>query len=164
MGSNPRGAAIINRSMKKLLLACLLLITTPVYASVMWPSDEPQKGPYFFRIIKVIDGDTVQFDAPFLPVELGQVLSIRILGVDTPEKGSRAHCDKEAALADRASEFTTRVVMSAKTHQIVIKSWDKYGGRVLGDVLLDGQSLSKMLIDNQYALPYDGTKKPDWCK
>lgn len=139
--------------MKKLLLACLLLTATPAYAN-----------PYDYRIIRVIDGDTVQFDAPFLPDELGKTLSIRVVGVDTPEKGSRAKCNKEAQLAERASEYTTRVVMSATKHQIIIKGWDKYGGRVLGDILLDGQSLSKMLIDNHYALPYDGTKKPNWCE
>ena len=150
--------------MKKLLLSCLLFITTPAFADIMWQGTEPEKSPYNYRIIRVIDGDTVQFDAPFLPVELGRVLSIRVLGVDTPEKGSRAKCNKEALLAERASEFTNRMVMSAKVHQIVIKQWDKYGGRVLGDVLLDGQSLSKMLIDNRYAVPYNGAKKPDWCK
>lgn len=150
--------------MKKLLLACLLLITTPAFADIMWQAPEPTKGPYNYRIIRVIDGDTVQFDAPFLPSELGQVLSIRVLGVDTPEKGSRAKCNKEAELAARASEFTTRVVMTATTHQIVIKQWDKYGGRVLGDVLLDGKSLSQMLIENGYAVPYHGEKKPSWCK
>lgn len=150
--------------MKKLLIACLLLISTPAYATMMWQAPEQSKGPYDYRIIRVIDGDTVQFDAPFLPVELGQVLSIRVLGVDTPEKGSRAKCEKEALLAERASEFTKRVVFTATHHQIVIKSWDKYGGRVLGDVLLDGQSLSKMLIDNGFAVPYFGEKKPSWCK
>ena len=150
--------------MKKLLLACLLLIATPASASMMWQAPEPTKGPYNYRIIRVIDGDTVQFDAPFLPTELGKVLSIRVLGVDTPEKGHRAKCSKEAALAERASEFTNRVVFSAKTHQITIKQWDKYGGRVLGDVLLDGKSLKDMLISNNYAVPYNGAKKPDWCK
>lgn len=139
--------------MKKLLFACLLLIATPAYAN-----------PYDLRIIRVIDGDTVQIDAPFLPDELGKVLSLRILGVDTPEKGLRAKCDKEAALAERASEFTKRVVFTATKHQIVIKGWDKYGGRILGDLILDGVSLKTLLIDNHYAVPYNGDKKPNWCK
>ena len=156
--------ASISMIMKKLMLAFFLLTVTPAYATMMWQAPEQTSGPYEYRVIRVIDGDTVQFDAPFLPTELGQVLSLRVLGVDTPEKGSRAHCDKEALLAERASEFTKRVVFSATRHQIVIKGWDKYGGRVLGDLLLDGVSLKDMLISNNYAVPYNGAKKPDWCK
>lgn len=139
-------------AMRKLLLALLLSISTPALAN-----------PYDFRVIRVIDGDTVEFDAPFLPIELKRTLSLRILGVDTPEKGSRAQCDEEARLAERASDFTKRVVFGATKHQIVIKGWDKYGGRVLGDILLDGVSLRRMLIENNHALPYDGGRKPDWC-
>lgn len=155
-GSSPVGVATFSKlssCMKKLLFACLFLISTPAFAN-----------PYDYRIIRVIDGDTVEFDAPFLPDELGKVLSLRILGVDTPEKGSRAKCEKEAQLAERASEFTKRVVFTATKHQIVMKQWDKYGGRVLGDLLLDGVSLKDLLINNHYAVPYDGAKKPDWCK
>jgi endonuclease YncB( thermonuclease family) len=138
--------------MKKILLA-LLLLATPAMAN-----------PYDYRVFRVIDGDTVQFDAPFLPEELGKSLSLRILGVDTPEKGFRAKCEQEAALAERASEFTKYVVFTAKKHQIIIKKWDKFGGRVLGDLLLDGKSLRELLIENNYAVPYNGAKKPNWCE
>ena len=41
---------------------------------------------YDFDITRVIDGDTVAFAAPFLPEPLKQELSIRVYGVDTPEK------------------------------------------------------------------------------
>ena len=46
-------------------------------------------NPYDYRVIRVLDGDTVEFDAPFLPKELKQVLKLRIEGVDTPENVSR---------------------------------------------------------------------------
>lgn len=141
--------------MKRFLILLLLLIPATTAALA---------NPYDFRIIRIIDGDTVEFDAPFLVPELRKVLSLRVLGVDTPEKGSRAHCNKEAILAERATEFTTRVVGAATKHQIIIKGWDKYGGRVLGDILLDGVSLKDMLISKGYALPYDGGTKPDWCQ
>ncbi len=139
--------------MKHFLLFLLILIT-PAHAA----------NPYDYRVFRVIDGDTVQFDAPFLPEELGKHLSLRILGVDTPEKGFRAQCEKEALLAERASEFTNRVVFSATKHQIVIKKWDKFGGRVLGDLFLDGVSLKDLLISNGFAVPYNGAKKPSWCE
>lgn len=139
--------------MKHLLLALLLFIT-PAQAA----------NPYDLRVIRVLDGDTVEIDAPFLPVELKQVLKLRILGVDTPEKGFRAQCEKEALLAERATEFTQRVVFGATKHQVILKQWDKYGGRVLGDLLLDGKSLRELLLENNYAVPYNGAKKPSWCE
>jgi endonuclease YncB( thermonuclease family) len=39
----------------------------------------------------------------------------------------------------------------------------KYGGRVLGDVIIDGEPLSKKLIASGYAIPYDGGTKKSWC-
>jgi endonuclease YncB( thermonuclease family) len=41
--------------------------------------------------------------------------------------------------------------------------WDKYGGRVLGDVLLNGQSLRQLLIANGFAREYYGEAKTSWC-
>jgi endonuclease YncB( thermonuclease family) len=41
--------------------------------------------------------------------------------------------------------------------------WDKYGGRVLGDVILDGKSLREMLIEKGYAREYYGEAKTSWC-
>lgn len=137
--------------MKKLLLL-LTLISTSVSAEV-----------YTYPITRVIDGDTVEFKAEFLPKPLKPVLSIRVLGVDTPEKGFRAKCTSEAAKGKSASEFTKHLVSEAKVQQISIKEWDKYGGRVLGDVILDGKSLSEELIKNGYARAYFGEKKESWC-
>jgi len=45
----------------------------------------------------------------------------------------------------------------------VIMDWDKYGGRVLGDVILNGQSLRAMLIQNGFAREYYGEAKTSWC-
>ncbi len=46
-------------------------------------------NPYNLSITRVIDGDTVEFNAPFMPDPLPKKLSIRVLGVDTPEKVHR---------------------------------------------------------------------------
>lgn len=114
-------------------------------------------------ITRVVDGDTVGFQAPFLPAPLKQELSIRVFGVDTPEKGFRAQCPSEAQRGEAATQFTKTAVASAKTRQIVLMDWDKYGGRVLGDVLLDGRSLRSMLIQNGFAREYYGEAKQSWC-
>jgi endonuclease YncB( thermonuclease family) len=42
--------------------------------------------------------------------------------------------------------------------------WDKFGGRVLGDIILDGQSLRASLITNGFAREYYGEEKQSWCK
>lgn len=139
--------------MYKLLLAFLLL----------FPAVSQAQSLYDFRVIRVLDGDTVEIDAPFLPIELKQVLKLRIIEVDTPEKGSLAKCQKEAELSLAATRFTQRVVSSSTKHQIKLVSWDKYGGRVLGDLYLDGKSLKDMLLKTGHARPYDGGKKASWC-
>jgi endonuclease YncB( thermonuclease family) len=46
---------------------------------------------------------------------------------------------------------------------VVLYSWDKFGGRVLGDILLNGQSLRMMLIQNGFAREYYGEAKTSWC-
>lgn len=137
--------------MYKLLL--LFLLTTAAQAET-----------YDYPITRVIDGDTVEFQAPFLPAPLKPLLSIRVLGVDTPEKGVRAKCPEEAALGEAASKFTKKMVIDSKKHQVTLVKWDKFGGRVLGDVILDGKSLSVELIKQGYARPYFGDKKASWCK
>ena len=120
-------------------------------------------NPYDYKVTRVIDGDTVAFEAKFLPAPLKPELSIRVLGVDTPEKGSRAACPQEAAAAEKASAFTKNKIAKANKIQIELKSHDKYGGRVLGDVIIDGERLSALLIANGHARAYHGEKKSSWC-
>lgn len=138
--------------MKKLIILVLATFSTLAIAN-----------PYDYKIIRVSDGDTVVFEAPFMPAPLKPQLSLRVLGVDTPEKGARAQCPSEDALAQKASAFTKDAIAKAKKVQIEIKEHDKFGGRVLGDVIIDNQSLSKMLIDNGLARAYFGEKKSSWC-
>jgi endonuclease YncB( thermonuclease family) len=117
-----------------------------------------------YKINRVIDGDTVEIAVDFLPDPLPPKLSIRVLGIDTPEKAPRAQCEAEAKKAAEASAFTKSAVALAQTIEVEIKSWDKYGGRVLGHVLLDGHSLSEMLIGAGLARPYKGEAKTSWCE
>lgn len=117
-----------------------------------------------FKITRVKDGDTVEFEAKFLPAPLKPVLSLRILGVDTPEKAPRAKCPAEAAGGLAATNFTKDKVAEAKEVLIELHSWDKFGGRVLGDLIIDGKKLSAMLIEQKLARPYHGEAKKSWCE
>jgi len=145
--------------MKKTAFVLALIFASTVFAA----NKEPEHVEYDYKITRVIDGDTVAFEAPFLPAPLKQELSIRVYGVDTPEKGFRAGCSSEAERGESASKFTKDKIKNAKKIQVSIISWDKYGGRVLGDIIIDGVSLRKMLIDNGYAREYYGDKKKSWC-
>ena len=118
---------------------------------------------YNYEITRVIDGDTVAFAAPFLPEPLKKELSIRVYGVDTPEKGWRAECEAEAKWGEKASQFTRDQLNNAKKLQVAIAKWDKFGGRVLGDIIIDGKSLRYMLIEKGFAREYYGDKKESWC-
>ena len=144
--------------MKKIIIIALLAISTIAHAQKQKPMNI-----YDFPITRVIDGDTVAFQANFLPPPLKQELSIRVFGVDTPEKGFRAQCPSEDQRGQAATAFTKNAISKAKKHQVAIADWDKYGGRVLGDILLDGQSLRMMLIQNGFAREYYGEAKTSWC-
>ena len=89
-------------------------------------------------------------------------LHVRIWGIDTPEKGFRAQSEHEKQLGLKASEFTKNAVANAKEIKINLIMWDKFGGRVLGDVIIDGKSLRQLLLDNHLAREYYGDKKKSW--
>ncbi len=130
---------------------------------VAFAQKTPQGVTYDAQIVRVNDGDTVVIAAPFLPAPLKPELAVRIFGVDTPEKGFRAQCPSEDARGQAATEFTKKAVSASTQRQVVLYGWDKFGGRVLGDIILNGQSLRTMLIKNGFAREYFGEAKQSWC-
>jgi endonuclease YncB( thermonuclease family) len=139
-------------------LALVMALTTPVVAQ-----KTPVGVTYDTTIVRAVDGDTIVIAAPYLPAPLKPELGVRIFGVDTPEKGFRGKCESEKQRGEQASEFTKLVIKSTKKHQVVLYDWDKFGGRVLGDILLDGMSLRALLIKNGFAREYFGDAKQSWC-
>jgi endonuclease YncB( thermonuclease family) len=124
---------------------------------------QPQGVTYDAQIVRINDGDTVVIAAPFLPAPLKPELAVRVFGVDTPEKNHLAKCESEKQRGLAATEFTKKMVSQSQQRQVVLYSWDKFGGRVLGDILLNGQSLRMMLIQNGFAREYFGEAKTSWC-
>jgi endonuclease YncB( thermonuclease family) len=146
--------------MKKLLL---VLLAVPFF--VFAQGKKPPRGVVYDTVItRIIDGDTVAIEAGFLPPPLKPELSVRIYGIDTPEKGHRAQCAEENALGQAATELTKKSIANSRKRQVFLISWDKYGGRVLGDIILDGRSLREILIANGVAREYYGAAKTSWCK
>lgn len=144
--------------MKKII--ALLLASFSIVALA-----QQQKTGVMYNVVltRVIDGDTVAFQANWLPDPLKKELSLRVFGVDTPEKGFRAKCPQEDQRGQAATAFTKQAINSSQNKQILLMDWDKYGGRVLGDLLLDGKSLRQMLIANGFAREYYGEAKTSWC-
>ena len=143
--------------MKKLLALALLV---PVLA---FAQKTPQGVTYDAKILRVNDGDTVVIAAPFLPAPLKPELAVRVFGVDTPEKGFRAQCPSEDQRGQAATAFTKNAVATTQKHQVILYGWDKFGGRVLGDLILNGVSLRAELIRNGFAREYYGEAKQSWC-
>jgi len=143
----------------KRLLGLILLV--PILAMAQ---KTPQGVTYDAQILRVNDGDTVVISAPFLPKPLKPELAVRIYGVDTPEKGFRAQCPSEDQRGQSATAFTKQAVASTQKHQVTLYAWDKFGGRVLGDIILNGVSLRAELIRNGFAREYFGDAKQSWCQ
>ena len=147
----------MKKNIKEIYISILLSVVIMLTASPLM-AKEVEMTIYDYKITRVIDGDTVAFEANFLPAP-----SIRVFGVDTPEKSWRAECPKEAAWGEEASQFTKDMLNAATVIQVAIYKWDKYGGRVLGDIIIDGKSLRHMLIAEGFAREYYGDKKVSWC-
>jgi micrococcal nuclease len=133
----------------KYLLPIFLLISTPAQAiEYLWP------------IKQVVDGDTIEIIIPNFPLKM----YVRVAGIDTPEKAPKAKCEKEDRLAVKASDFTKKLIANAQEVSFSGIKHDKYGGRVLATVELDGVDLSASLIEAGLARSYHGEKKKGWCK
>ena len=106
------------------------------------------------------DGDTCYITMKSLPKSLSK-MTVRILGIDTPEL--RGKCAKEKELAMKAKIFANLIFLEARKIEFKDLKWDKYGGRILSNVYLDGYLYADMIINEQLAVPYDGGKKEGWC-
>lgn len=117
-------------------------------------------GPYQATVDKVIDGDTLKLTVALWP-GLNQSISLRLDGIDTPEKRGSPDCEK--VLAKKATEFTREFVRAGK---VVVSdvSLGKYAGRALGSVAVDGKDLVKALIQAGHGRAYDGGKRGSWCQ
>ena len=136
--------------MKKMLGCFAFIISTTVCAQ-----------EFAWKIDRVIDGDTFAVQVKDMPADLK--LSVRVIGIDTPEKGKKAKCDKEALLGKQATEKAKEIFAAAKKVTFSNIKWDKYGGRVDAKVTVDGKDYSQMMIDLGLAKPYFGEKKESWC-
>ena len=117
---------------------------------------------YGAKILKVVDGDTVDID-----IDLGFGVwlrdeRVRLYGIDTPESRTRDLEEKKYGLAAKA--FVENYLQG---ENIILrtKTYDSKGkfGRILGDLYVDGKehTLCESLLHNHHAVEYYGQSKDE---
>ena len=123
-----------------------------------------QNNEYDVKVIKVVDGDTVDVD---IDLGFGVTLTderVRIMGIDTPESRTR---DKVEDLFGEAAKERLKVLM--KDGGKLIPTEDRKGedmkgkfGRILGDFRIgDGRKVTDILIEEGHAVAYFGGSKEE---
>jgi len=119
---------------------------------------------YKVKVVKVVDGDTVDVD---IDLGFGVWLKderVRIMGIDTPESRTRDKVEKKFGLASKArlKELLDKTAI-LKT-QVNKNGEDMKGkfGRILGDfVSNDGRMVTDILVEEGYAVAYFGGSKEE---
>ena len=113
------------------------------------------------RVIKVYDGDTITIASkvPNLKHSLIYKFSVRLNGIDSPE--IKSNNKDEKIIAIKARNALSSKILQKDVYLKNIKK-EKYG-RLLCDVYLDKENINEWMIEERYAVNYDGgTKKsPD---
>jgi len=120
---------------------------------------------YKSKILRVVDGDTVDVD-----IDLGFGVwmhkeRVRIMGIDTPESRTRDKVEKKFGLASKAR---LKELMPIGSMQILKTQIDKSGedkkgkfGRILGDFIINEQLVTSIMINEGYAVAYHGQNKDE---
>ena len=112
---------------------------------------------YKCKLVRVVDGDTVDVD-----IDLGfgvwlRKQRIRLYGIDTPE--SRTSDPIEKVYGNAAKDFLVKWTgageLKIKTHK------DAKGkfGRILGELWTFDTNINQTLVDNHHAVRYHGQSK-----
>ena len=123
---------------------------------------------YSCRIVRVVDGDTVDVD-----IDLGFDLwlkkqRIRLYGVDTPESRTRDLVEKKYGLAAKAFVEEYLPLESKQTLRTKLDDRGKFG-RILGEFVVhqewEGKTISstvnEQLIRQHHGVKYHGQSKDD---
>jgi endonuclease YncB( thermonuclease family) len=107
-------------------------------------------------VIKVYDGDTITI-ASKMPYENSPLFrfNVRLNGIDTPE--IKSNNNNEKLLAKNARDSLSQLIMYKNITLQNVKN-EKYG-RILADVYLDDLHINQWMIDQHFAVVYDGKTK-----
>jgi len=127
-----------------------------------------QQNEYDVKVVKIVDGDTVDVD---INLGFGVWLSderVRIIGIDTPESRTR---DRVEDLFGEAAKARVKELMEGSAKLITTedrKGEDMKGkfGRILGDFYVERyegerEKLTDVLIEEGHAVAYFGGSKQE---
>jgi endonuclease YncB( thermonuclease family) len=119
-------------------------------------SDLP--GPIPAELVRVIDGDTIEVRARIW-LDLDLTTRVRLIGIDAPELNGT--CPQERRLAEWARVRLAEMLGAGPVWLAGIQR-DKYGGRVVADVLTsDGRSASGAMLASGAAVTWSAGR--GWC-
>ena len=119
---------------------------------------------YQCKIVRVVDGDTVDVD-----IDLGfgvwmKKQRIRLYGVDTPESRTRDLEEKKYGFAAKNFVKTHFPVGSEQILKTKLDGKGKFG-RILGEFIIEMHegmtTINELLIKNHHAVKYHGQSKDD---
>lgn len=100
-----------------------------------------------YKVVRVYDGDTITI------IDNGQKQSIRLVGIDTPEKSRKKH-EPEQPYSQQATKYLAKLVLDKR---VFIKSfWTDNYGRVLGVVYAGNTNVNLEMVRMGYAEVYRG--------
>ena len=137
-----------------IVLRSLLIAATAISTAVA------QQAITVDQVVRVYDGDTITVNIDQWPAVVGQAISVRIRGIDTPE--IRGQCQQEKQQAKKARDCVKSSLSSAQHITLTNIERGKYF-RLVADVFVDDQSLAAILLQQQLARPYDGGSRQPWC-
>jgi micrococcal nuclease len=114
---------------------------------------------YPVKVLRVVDGDTVDVD-----IDLGfgvwmRKQRIRMLGIDTPESRTRDKVEKVYGLAAKA--FLKDALKAGPVTLRTVKDGKGKFGRILGEFIVNQVNINEFLIVNYHAVAYQGQSKED---
>jgi len=113
---------------------------------------------YKCEVKRIVDGDTVD-----VIIDLGFSIHfstrVRLYGIDTPESRTR---DKD----EKVRGFLSKDYLKEWLDQggVIIRTYrDKKGkfGRVLGEMVVGGRNINLLMVNENYAVKYEGQSKED---
>ena len=113
---------------------------------------------YNCKVKRVVDGDTVDVVID-LGFDIHFATRVRLYGMDTPESRTRNNDEKVRGLMSK--DFLKEWM--EKDDVIIRTRKDKKGkfGRVLGEMLVLGENVNKLMVKECYAVEYYGQSKDD---
>ena len=119
-------------------------------------SSTQNRSTLFYR--KCFDSDRCEFSISQTESPVAKGRLVRLAGIQTPHL--KAACELEAFLGTQAKNLLHEYLSSAL--HIELRNFSEYGREIVGRVVVDGQDLSDLLVNQGFAVRVDGNKK-DWC-